>query len=405
MECRIADTFTDSLARLSGDEQKAVKTTAFDLQMDPSRPGLQFHRLDRARDQNFWSVRVSSDIRIIVHRTQNSLLLCYVDHHDRAYRWAQDRRLETHPRTGAAQLVEVRETVKEIEVPVYVQVEKARPLPFNNISDDELLAYGVPAEWLPDVRHVDEDGLLELADHLPTEAAEALLELATGGTPPFPGRVALDTDPFEHPDARRRFRVMHDVEELERALDYPWEKWVVFLHPAQREMVERDYSGPARVSGSAGTGKTIVALHRAVHLARVNPDARVLLTTFSETLAHALRRKLRILISAQPRLGEGIEVYAIDALGERLYRLNVGGPAFAARAQIRGWIEDAATEIGESRFAPDFMLTEWERVVDAWQLDTWEAYRVVPRLGRRRSLPETQRRALWSIFEKGASGA
>ena len=404
MEFRIADTFTDSLVRLSGDEQKAVKTTAFDLQMDPSRPGLQFHRLDRARDQNFWSVRVSSDIRIIVHRTQNSLLLCYVDHHDRAYRWAQGRRLETHPRTGAAQLVEVRETVKEIEVPVYVQVEKARPLPFHNISDDELLAYGVPAEWLPDVRHADEDGLLELADHLPTEAAEALLELATGGTPPFPGRVALDTDPFEHPDARRRFRVMHDVEELERALDYPWEKWVVFLHPAQREMVERDYSGPARVSGSAGTGKTIVALHRAVHLARVNPDARVLVTTFSEMLAHALRRKLRILISAQPRLGERIEVYAIDALGERLYRLNVGGPAFAARAQIRGWIEDAATEIGESRFAPDFMLTEWERVVDAWQLDTWEAYRVVPRLGRRRSLPETQRRALWSIFERVRAG-
>ena len=157
------------------------------MQMDPSRPGLQFHRLDRARDQNFWSVRVSADIRIIVHRTQRSLLLCYVDHHDRAYRWAQGRRLETHPRTGAAQLVEVRETVKEIEVPVYVQVEKARPLPFSNIADDKLLAYGVPAEWLPDVRHADEDGLLELSDHLPTEAAEALLELATGGTPPLPG--------------------------------------------------------------------------------------------------------------------------------------------------------------------------------------------------------------------------
>ena len=102
MNFRIADTFTDSLVRLSGGEQKAVKTTAFDLQVDPSRPGLQFHRLDRARDQNFWSVRVSADIRIIVHRTQNSLLLCYVDHHDRAYRWAQGRRLETHPRTGAA---------------------------------------------------------------------------------------------------------------------------------------------------------------------------------------------------------------------------------------------------------------------------------------------------------------
>ena len=400
MNFRIADTFTDSLARLSGGEQKAVKTTAFDLQVDPSRPGLQFHRLDRARDQNFWSVRVSSDIRIIVHRTQNSLLLCYVDHHDRAYRWAQGRRLETHPRTGAAQLVEVRETVKEIEVPVYVQVEKARPLPFNNISDDELLAYGVPAEWLPDVRRADEDGLLELADHLPTEAAEALLELATGGTPPLPGRIAPYTDPFEHPDARRRFRVMHDVEELERALDYPWEKWVVFLHPAQRAIVERAYSGPARLSGSAGTGKTIVALHRAVYLARTNSDARVLLTTFSETLANALRAKLRILISSEPSLAERIDVYALDALGERLYRLNVEEPGFASRERIRAGIEEAAAGVADSRFSPGFMLTEWERVVDAWQLDSWEAYRTVPRLGRRRSLPEAQRGVLWSIFEK-----
>ena len=100
MDFRIADTFTDSLARLANDEQKAVKTTAFDLQMDPSRPGLQFHKLDGARDRNFWSVRVSRDIRIIVHRTQASLMLCYVDHHDQAYRWAGQRKLETHPKTG-----------------------------------------------------------------------------------------------------------------------------------------------------------------------------------------------------------------------------------------------------------------------------------------------------------------
>ncbi|MXZ23056.1 MAG: AAA family ATPase [Caldilineaceae bacterium SB0665_bin_25] len=399
MEYLIANTFNDSLVRLSGDEQKAVKTTVYDLQTDPSRPSLQFHRLERTRDRNFWSARVSSDIRIIVHRRQNSLLFCYVDHHDDAYRWAQRRRLETHPRTGAAQLVEVRETVKEIEVPVYVQVEKPKPLPFADITDDELLNYGVPAEWLPDVRQADDNSLLDLTDHLPEEAAEALLELATGGTPPLPTHTPPETDPFEHPDARRRFRVMHDVEELERALDYPWEKWVVFLHPAQRDLVERTYSGPARVSGSAGTGKTIVALHRAVHLARTNPDARVLLTTFSDTLASALRSKLRILISSEPRLGERIEVYAIDALGERLYRLNLGKFALASSERIDQRIEEAASAANDSRFSTGFIRTEWERVVDAWQLDTWEAYRDVPRLGRRRNLPETQRKALWSIFE------
>src|SRR5688572_25998128 len=107
MSLVIADTFIDSLARLTGDEQKAAKTTAFDLQMNPASRGLSFHRLDKAKDKNFWSVRVNADIRIIVHRTPGSLLLCYVAHHDRAYDWAERRKLETHPTTGAAQLVEI----------------------------------------------------------------------------------------------------------------------------------------------------------------------------------------------------------------------------------------------------------------------------------------------------------
>ena len=156
-----------------------------------------------------------------------------------------------------------------------------------------------------------EDTLLALADHLPGEAAEALLELATGGKPACRSPSRSAAIPFEHPDAQRRFRVMANVEELERALDFPWDKWTVFLHPEQRQSVERDYSGPARVSGSAGTGKTIVALHRAVFLARTNPDARVLLTTFSDTLANALRTKLKRLMSSEPRLGERIEVHSM----------------------------------------------------------------------------------------------
>ena len=140
--------------------------------------------------------------------------------------------------------------------------------------------------------------MFELADHLPAEAAEALLELATGGTPVRPVHAAEDSDPFAHPDAQRRFRLMANAEELERAFDFPWEQWTVFLHPAQRTIVERRYNGPARVGGSAGTGKTVVALHRAVHLARANPQARVLLTTFSETLADSLRVKLVRLVGS-----------------------------------------------------------------------------------------------------------
>ena len=104
----------DSLDKLTGDEQKAAKTTAFDLQMNPAHPGLNFHKINASKDHNFRSVRVSRDLRLIVHQTRDNLLLCYVGHHDDAYRWAERRKIETHPKTGAAQLVEVRERVQEI---------------------------------------------------------------------------------------------------------------------------------------------------------------------------------------------------------------------------------------------------------------------------------------------------
>jgi len=407
MEFRIADTFTDSLARLTGDDQKSVKTTAFDLQLNPANAGMSFHKLAKAKDKRFWSVRVGSDLRLIVHRTADSLLLCYVDHHDKAYAWAERRKLETHPSTGAAQLVEIRERVQEIILPTYVQpVQTAaskKPL-LAHVPDEELLGYGVPAEWLADVRQATEDTVLGLADHLPAEAAEALLELATGGMPHKPRPALPAVGPFDHPDARRRFRVVTDVDELARALEYPWERWTVFLHPAQRELVERRFGGPARIAGSAGTGKTVVALHRAAHLARANPDARILLTTFSETLASALRTKLARLIGTEPRLRERIDVDALDAVARRLYDRLLGRAAVASREVMRELVRAAALASVDQRFSLPFLLSEWKEVVDAWQIDSWEAYRDVARLGRKTRLPEKQRQALWAIFERVRAG-
>lgn len=404
MQFRIADTFTTSLARLTGEEQKAAKTTAFDLQVDPTSNGMSFHKLDRAKDPNFWSVRVSRDIRLIVHKTAGSLLLCYVDHHDKAYQWAERRKLEVHPTTGAAQLVEVRERVEEILVPKYVEDSRPatgqKPKLFAKYGDAQLLAYGVPQEWLADVKAADEDSLLELANHLPGEAAEALLELATGGTPALPEVAAKGTDPFQHPDAQRRFRVMSDTDELARALEYPWDKWTVFLHPAQRQLVERHYNGAARVSGSAGTGKTVVALHRAVHLAHQDEDARVLLSTFSDTLANALRGNLYRLIWNTPKLGERIDVAAMDALGIRLCAAEFGKPVFASRDEISMLLKAAATQVDGLKANAAFVLSEWEDVVDTWQVESWEAYRDAKRLGRKTRLPEAQRALYWQVFAK-----
>ena len=406
MTLLLASTFTDSLARLTGDEQKAVKTTAFDLQMNPASPGLSLHKLDKARDKNFWSVRVSSDIRIIVHKSDDSTLLCYVDHHDKAYAWAERRKLEVHPTTGAAQLVEVRETIVEIPVITYVAgtepIAKARAFSIRDrgISGDDLLQYGVPTEWIDDVLAATEESVLDVATHLPQEAAEAVLELAMGGRPPVPAAVAPTADPFTHPDALRRFRVMQNVEELERALDYPWEKWSVFLHPAQREIVERRFGGPARVAGTAGTGKTVVALHRAVHLARQSPEARVLLTTFSVTLARMLRLKLSRLTAGEPALASRIAVEPVDDAGFTLYEQSFGTPRRATEGMISAALAELSRSVGGHAFSDAFLLNEWTEVVDAWRLTTWEAYRDVARLGRKTRLGETQRAKLWEIFSR-----
>lgn len=413
MSIQISDALGPSLDRLTADEQRSAKATLSDILLHPENPGLSLHKLDRARDKNFWSVRVSSDIRMIVHKTDANLLICYVDHHDKAYAWAERRKIERHPTTGSVQIVEIRELVREITVPRYVEgaAEPAAPATtspatepvFAGYTDGFLMSYGVPEEWLADVKAADEDQLLELVDHLPDEAAEALVQMAAGETPARPTVVGANEDPFEHPDAKRRFRVVDNIEEITQALEYPWEKWIVFLHPAQRAMVERSFAGPARVSGSAGTGKTIVALHRAVHLAKTYPRDRVLLTTFSRPLASNLRRKLHRLVDASSDVAQRITVRAIDEVGQDFYAESFGTPGLATESKLQVILSRAAASVPDHNFTIRFLMTEWREVVDAWQLDSWEAYRDVQRLGRKMRLGEKQRRILWDIFDAASS--
>lgn len=401
MEFRIADTFTASLGRLTNDEQKLVKTTVFDLQLDTTSPGLQFHRIDKSKDSNFWSVRVGRDLRLIVHKTKASFLVCYVDHHDKAYDWAERRKIEEHPKTGAAQIVEVRELVKEIVIPKYIekQVRVAPKLLFENVQEAELLGFGVPADWIGDVKQATEDSLFDLVGHLPQEASEALLELATGGQPKKSTEKSSES-PFEHPDAKRRFSLVSTPEDLQKALDAPWDKWTIFLHPDQRSLVEQDITGPFRVSGSAGTGKTIVALHRAVHILKAYPESRVLLTTFSETLANALSSRLKKLIVGNPLLGDRIDVLAFDDVAQKLYSRLKDRKKIIPNAELETRIEKARKDFPELKINTQYLLAEWNDVVDAWQVKDWEGYRDAKRLGRRRRLSEAQRKTVWALFSK-----
>ncbi len=363
--------------------------------------------MDRAQDKNFWSVRVNADIRLIVHKTSTSLLLAYVDHHDNAYKWAERRKIERHPTTGAMQLVEVRERVEEISFftpkPEVVAVVVPKPKLFDNLRKFELMSFGVPEEWVDEVRRADEDSIFDVIQHLPQEAQEALLKLAVGEKPEPAPVPTIEADPFTHPDAQRSFRFMDNAEELQRALDFPWEKWAVYLHPAQETLVAHDFNGPARVSGSAGTGKTIVALHGAAHLARLNPDKKVLLTTFSKALANALKRKLEQLLAGEKPILSRITVQSISAVGFDLYSARFGQPNLATTAIIRSLLHKAADD-KNLKFTENFLFGEWSDVVDAWQLKSWDDYRDVTRLGRKTRLGVYQRESLWQIFETVRTG-
>lgn len=406
MQFHIAESFTAALARLTGQEQKQAKTAAFDLQLNPAQTGLQMHRLTNSRDPNFWSVRVNQDIRIIIHKTEASFMLAYVDHHDKAYAWAERRRIEAHPRTGAIQIVEVHERIEEIgplfsspaEAPAMQPAPVAKPAIFAPLSEDALMNVGVPADWIADVRTWTEERFYEMGDRLPAEASEALLDYAATGQLPPPQPATAD--PFAHPDTLRRVQTITSEEELRLALDFPWDKWSVFLHPSQRDVVNRDFIGPARVTGTAGTGKTIVALHRAARAVRDDPQARVLLTSFSRPLANALRAKLAILLADdQPKLNR-VSIASFEDAASELYQLATGRrPALASVEVQQAAVERAIAEVGYTDLPSRFAFAEWRHVVDAWNLTDLDSYANVPRIGRKNRLGARQREKLWPVMQ------
>lgn len=396
MQTVIADTFTRSLERLQNDERALVKQTVFDFQVHPVQPGGNFHRLESARDPGFWSYRVNRDLRLIIHQSSDAFTLCYVDHHDAAYRWAEARRFEVNPRTRAVQVVEVTERVEEV---VHRIARDEEPAVFARFDPDYLLALGVPEAWLQAVRHVGESGIDDLLARLPQEAAERLLELACGQPVPVP--VGLSTaSPLQHPDARRRFLVVESEEQLRLALEAPWERWVVFLHPLQASVVEAKARGPLLVTGGAGTGKTVVALHRAARLLRARPDARVLLTTFSKTLSARLLAKMDLLVAPGDPHRARLEIVHIHKLAVDLWTARTGGDFVPATTTTVARLIDEAAAAVPTDLDPVFLRAEWDALVDPWGLRTWEAYRAHPRVGRGTPLGARQRQAAWKVFER-----
>ncbi|HPE67445.1 MAG TPA: AAA family ATPase, partial [Synergistales bacterium] len=336
-----------------------------------------------------------------------------VDHHDDAYAWARNRKCSVHPETGSLQVFEVQETVREAE---QSPAPEAVPPLFEGVKEKYLLRMGVPSELLPAVREIrSEEELNRLAQSLPREAGDALSLLHLGFSPEEilqdlelkKPDAKVDTEDFakalQTDQSRSRFFVAEDDLELQAILQAPLEKWRVFLHPTQRKIVEKDWNGPVRVLGGAGTGKTVAAVHRARWLVQSvlkDPNERVLFTTFTVNLAEDIRSNLAKLCSDD--VMKRIEVINLDRwvsqfLKARGYEMKL---LFDDEKRRDFWGRAMAYKPVDIDLPESFWIEEWEKVIQPQEITGEKEYFQADRKGRGASLDRKQRKAVWPVFEE-----
>jgi hypothetical protein len=417
----LSQDFLLNLAKLPAAVQGKVLKWAIRFQTDPTASGFNYEKIRAARDPHLRSVRIDGDWRGIVFVPPRSdlYILLYVDHHDEAYRWAENRKLTINPVTGAMQVV----LVEEVSAPSALEAPTARraqpevehqPL-FVSLSDKELLSLGTPADLLPRGRQITSDAELDaLQPVLPIEAYEGLFLVAAGDTVSqvLSARETqvdrlIDTEDFarsvETAESQSRFVVVDNDEALTAIMNAPLAQWRVFLHPMQKRLAVGDRSGPVRVLGGAGTGKTVLAMHRAKWLAEhATPEGKkVLVTTFTRNLAIDIETNLNTLCSQD--VMNCIEVRNLDAWVLRFLRSKryehsiVYGRQDEAAAcwHLALAVKDAALGLDD-----EFYAAELEQVVLAQGVTTLDAYRAARRVGRGVVLSRAKRDAIWPVFEE-----
>jgi superfamily I DNA/RNA helicase len=424
----LSNDFLLQLAKLPAKVHGKVMKWAIQFQADPTSPGINYENIHGARDANLKSVRLDGDWRGIVFKPSSGdvYVLLYVDHHDDAYRWAENRKLTINPVTGAMQLVtleQVQEAIQEEPAqPVALQPQpEAVPstpanLLFAALSDQELMSLGVPAELLDMVRLIPDEGALDkLQSRLPVEAYEGLFLVAAGDTVSQvlysrETRVdrQIDTEDFAAalatPESQSRFVVVSDDESLAAILNAPLAQWRVFLHPTQHKLAMGNRSGPVRVLGGAGTGKTVLAMHRARWLAdnRTQPGQKVLFTTFTKNLATDIEQNLKSLCGSTTM--SKLEVTNLDAWVHGFMRSRkLEHRIVYDRKQdgaLQAWQSAMAVRDTSLDLPDNFYQQELEQVVLAQGITSLDEYRTARRTGRGVVLSRAKRDAVWPVFEE-----
>ena len=400
----ISSDFLTAFAKLPRQVQGKVTEFVNKFRNNPMSPGLNYEKLNSGSDKKIYSVRIDDTYRGIVVRQPESgvYLLLWIDHHDEAYRWAARKRCEVNPQTGAIQVFDMQTVAEKTSTPEKVSL-------FVKITDEELLKLGVPKAQLEYVRSFDDkESFYKAESTFPhyeylswlVEGFEVneVLELAAEeyASPSSSEDLAAALDA---PVTLKSFVVVEGEEELRRIMAEPLEKWRVFLHPTQRKIVKKDFSGSARVLGGAGTGKTVVAMHRAKYLAsRCEGQQRVLMTTFTANLAADIRENLRKICSLEEL--RRIEVIHLDAWVNQFLRES-GFSAQIGYADVIEPLWEKAVLLANTDLPYDvsFYEEEWNRVVIAQESLTLEKYVKATRNGRGTRLDRKKRIQVWKVFE------
>jgi len=405
--------FFEAFSNVPQRQQGKVRKVIEEFKNNPMSSSINYETIHKAKVKGLRSIRIDKTYRAIILKPEkgNVYILLWVDHHDKAYEWAERKQFSINPDTGSLQIYDVDTTaaVASTQEPDSYETKSL----FAKYKDKELRKLGVPEDLLGVVRSIESERILEASAHkFPVEAYEALLMLAAGYSlqevhlelekPDVD--VVVDVEDFEvaldNPDTKRRFFVVEGALELEEMLNSPLDKWRVFLHPTQRKLVSKDTNGAVRVLGGAGTGKTVVAMHRAQWLVKElykNSNDRILFTTYTKNLASSIYENLKQICGVEEL--KRIEVVNLDEWVSHFLKKQGFDEKIVFDRDTRELWEDALnlapSNLGISH---SFYRDEWKQVIQGQGITSLTEYMKASRVGRGRRLNRAQRKDLFQVF-------
>ena len=408
MRLFMSDQFFDLFTKLPKDAQQGFVEFKDKFRECSTTNGLHLEPVKGAKDDSIRSARINRDFRVILSAGANGVFtVLYVGHHEEAYHWAENKKCVWNDVSQAYQIVTIQNTTENVSYATFKAPEKTQEKPTDylskvptpdNVTDDQLKKIGIPTDSITAVRALRTWTDLERIENtLPDDAYERLFEFCDGGNIDIivnevqEGCAENGGDVLLSSNNRRHFIEITGTDLL-AICEQGLEKWQLFLHPSQRKVVESGYKGTMKISGSAGTGKTVAALHRLKHLCE-NKQANVLFTTFTTTLCE----NLKSLAVKMDIVNGRYTLTNIDKLMVELAKkYSLGEVDYTGSLKL--WQTVVETEATE--FEPTFLKAEYEDVILYNGNETQDSYLRQTRIGRGRSLTRKQRVEVWGLVEK-----